>query len=275
MARINIEDSLYKDRRWTKLVIKVGCESKALGILVGAWALAQGHWLKSKSIPSKAWPAEYEILIECELANRLDDGSIYVKGSKKAFAWLEQKAEAGRKGGLKTASAKHTLPPAKRGKAAASGANPPFSLLSSLPLSSDSISNSDSSINTYPDLKNKKQATKPNTEENRKVWEAYFNAYRLRYGIDPLRNKTVNSKISRLRDSLGTEEAIKVVEFYLTHNDGFYLKKTHEIGLCLKDADTLRTQMLRGKAITSTTVRSFEKTQSYQETLDRIEKEGI
>lgn len=101
MARINIEDSLFKDARWWKLIIKVGCQYKGLGYLTKAWILAQEHWIEYGNVPSKAWPEELDILIEMELAVRNDDGSVYVKGSKKAFSWLEQRVEAGRKGGLK------------------------------------------------------------------------------------------------------------------------------------------------------------------------------
>jgi len=99
-------------------------------------------------------------------------------------------------------------------------------------------------------------------DENRKIKEAYFNAYRLRYGIDPVSNATFNAQVSNLRKKLGTDEAILVVEFYLTHNDSFFIKNTHAFGLCLSSADTLRTQMLRGKAITMQDVRNFEKTQN-------------
>ena len=95
--------------------------------------------------------------------------------------------------------------------------------------------------------------------ENRKIKEAYFNAYRLRYGIDPVSNQTFNSQVSNLRKKLGTEDAVKVVEFYLLHNDGWYLKNTHAFGLCLSNADTLRTQMLRGQPITSLHVKQLEK----------------
>lgn len=101
-------------------------------------------------------------------------------------------------------------------------------------------------------------------DENLKIKEAYFNAYRLRYGIDPVQNCTFNSQVSNLRKKLGTEDSIKVVEFYLTHNESFYLKNTHSFGLCLSGADTLRTQMLRGQQITSAHVKQLEKSLEHQ-----------
>lgn len=97
MARINIEDSLFKDKRWIRLIIKTGCEHKALGILCGAWILSQTHWLRYRSIPEKAWPKDFDVLIEVELATRRSDGTVYVKGSQKAFKWLDQRSESGQK----------------------------------------------------------------------------------------------------------------------------------------------------------------------------------
>lgn len=121
-----------------------------------------------------------------------------------------------------------------------------------------------------------KNALQENTKaENRKVFDAYFNAYRLRYGVEVSKNAEINSQIARFRSKFGTEEAIRIVEFYLKHNDSWYLKHTHSFVWCLKQADTLRTQMHRNQPITSTMIRSFEKSNSTQETLDRIRKEGI
>ena len=109
------------------------------------------------------------------------------------------------------------------------------------------------------------------TEENRLIWNAFFDAYRERYGIEPVRNLTVNSQVSALRKKLGTEEAIKVVRFYLTHNDSYFLKNTHTFGHCLSSAETLRTQMLRGKPITGNDVRGFEQADRYNQALKKIE----
>lgn len=96
-------------------------------------------------------------------------------------------------------------------------------------------------------------------DDNKKIKEAYFNAYRLRYGIEPISNASFNSQVSNLRKKIGVNEAVQLVEFYLKHNDGFYLKNTHSFGLCLSNVDTLRTQMLRNQPITSVHVKQLEK----------------
>ena len=118
--------------------------------------------------------------------------------------------------------------------------------------------------------KHKNKIEKTNIELNRKIWESYSDAYFLRYKVLPVRNQQVNGKISQIGKRLG-DEAIQVIKFFVLHNDGYYLKNLHAIGLCLKDAESLRTQMVRGKSITSNDVRNFEKTQNAVSVLKAIE----
>lgn len=122
MSRVNIEDSLFKDPRWYKLLIKCGDQYKALGMITTSWMLAQKHWLEHGCIPSKAWLKDLDLLIEIEFAEKREDGSVYVKGSKRAFEWLRQKAEAGRKGGQR--KARNKLAGASGCLAGSSGAKP-------------------------------------------------------------------------------------------------------------------------------------------------------
>lgn len=106
MARINIEDSLFKDPRFMKLMIKVWDRHKALGMVTDAYILAQQHYLNEESgrlIPLESW-AHSELgdaLILCGLAVAEKEG-IYVCGSEKQFKWLLQRQNAGRQGGKKT-----------------------------------------------------------------------------------------------------------------------------------------------------------------------------
>lgn len=96
MARINIEDSLFKDDRFFDLCLKLGSKRLALGTLLEAWILAQKHWIKFKCIPAIAWKNDLNVLIEVELAKRQEDGSVYIKGSERSFKWLEQRSNAGK-----------------------------------------------------------------------------------------------------------------------------------------------------------------------------------
>lgn len=138
MARINVEDAIYRDRRFFNLAAKVGGPEAALGAIVFAWDLAQKFWKTSqKLIPPHEWKrlGFADDILECGLAE-LRDGLVYVCGSEEQFRWLDQKVTAGRNGGLaKASAAKRTLAPAKR------------SLPSSSPSSSSSASSS--KTNTY------------------------------------------------------------------------------------------------------------------------------
>lgn len=108
----------------------------------------------------------------------------------------------------------------------------------------------------------------------KRIRDAYSECYKQRYGVDVVFNKEFNSKIKSLSLRLG-EEAIEVVKFFLTHNDGFYLKSTHSIGLCLRDCESLRTQMLRGRAITSSDIKRVEKMQQTTDLQKAYEKGGF
>lgn len=316
MARINIEDELFTDDRWINLVLKLGSKTHALGVVAGAWILAQKHWRKHKMIPEKAWSKEYDVLIEVELATRRADGNVYVKGSKKAFLWLDASVESGRKGGLarsekKAEAVKNNGSLGGRPKTPAEtkakpldisdqikqvenlsdpndnlsetkGFQPSYSYSpSSSSSSSLSSSNSDSRINTSSETveanaskKSKKKSSPEKTELNRKIWDSYAQAFSERYRVQPTRNASVNAKISQLGERLG-EDAITVVKFFLKHNDGFYLKKIHDIGLCLKDAESLHVQMQRGKAITSQDVRNFERTSNIVKLVNDAKEGGF
>lgn len=101
------------------------------------------------------------------------------------------------------------------------------------------------------------------------VWVAYEDAYFARYKTAPVRNATVNAQIKQIVSRLG-EEAIEVVKFFVSHNDKFYVLKGHAIGLCLKDAESLRTQWARGRPITSNDVRQVEKVDHFKSQMERV-----
>lgn len=283
MARINIEDSIFKDGRFIKLCMKTQSIDTALGALVRAWSLAQKWYLSDdRMIPVDEWKKQEinDLVIDVGLATLIGN-KICVEGADEQFGWLIQRQQAGKKGGLsKNEKASNAIKQQKsvpednennREVAGASGSKP-LTLTPTLTPTLNSNSNSDSNI-SLP--KGAKKKNPEESEHNRQIWEAYFNAYRLRWGVDPVRNATTNSQISNLRKKLGVDDAIKVVEFYLKHNENWYLKNTHSFGLCLKDAETLRTQMLKGKAITTRDVRSFEKQLGHMELQEELKKGGF
>ncbi len=95
-----------------------------------------------------------------------------------------------------------------------------------------------------------------------KAWEAYSEAYEFRYGTFPVRNTTINSQLSNFVKRIGEEESPLVAAFYLTHNDQFYVRSMHPIGLMLRDAEKLRTEYVTGKKMTTGQARQVDRKQT-------------
>lgn len=114
----------------------------------------------------------------------------------------------------------------------------------------------------------------PGTELNSLTWTAYSKAYELRYKAKPVRNAKANSLVKQIVQRLG-EEAPEVVEFYLTHNKTYYVSKLHDLGLCLADAEALRTQWFHGRAVTNADIKNFERQVERDNLNDLIERGEI
>lgn len=85
-------------------------------------------------------------------------------------------------------------------------------------------------------------------ELNAKTWEAYQEAFMVRYGVSPPRNAKVNSQIAQLVKRLGPN-APDVASFYLTHRGSNYIASQHSVGLLLANAEGLHTQWRIGRPI--------------------------
>lgn len=121
---------------------------------------------------------------------------------------------------------------------------------------------------------NKNIKSTQNENLNREIWDAYKSSYEQRYGVEPTRNASINAKISQIGKRLGAD-AVEVIKFFVRHNESFYIKKAHSVGLCLSDAESLHTQWKTGNSITSTKVKQFEsinKTQEMNELIDGMYK---
>ncbi len=111
-------------------------------------------------------------------------------------------------------------------------------------------------------------------ELNSQIWDAYREAYASRYHAEPVRNVAVNSKIAQIAKRLGVE-APAVVRFFVDHNKSFYVTKLHDIGLCLADAEALRTQWFHDKAITEKDVKRFADNNDFNNLINDIHENGI
>ena len=259
MARINIEDNFWLEI--TGVAAQMGSQDLAIGNAVRFFRYAQerakaGKFLTEDEFKQKGFA---ESLFP-DFAVRSPSG-IQARGFEKHFGWLVKRVKAGRKGGKVKSEAKRN----KLKQTVANGSN---TEASPSPSPSPNESSSDSSLFT----EREKIASRPDL--NRMVWDAYSKSYQKRYGKPPVRNAKVNSQTAQLAARLGGD-APAVIEFYLTHNDGFYLKKVHSLGLCLQDAEALHTQWVRDRPVTASLVRQFEKQQSTQNLIDMIDRGEI
>ena len=120
-------------------------------------------------------------------------------------------------------------------------------------LQSDRQSEKQKEVKTCADVQ--KPSTPPKTTA---VFEAYRDAYRKRYGIDPVRNGRTNGMLARFLDTVPQAEAPAVAAFYITHNSQWYVTKMHPINLLLQDAEKLRTEWATGKQVTTTQARQAD-----------------
>lgn len=99
---------------------------------------------------------------------------------------------------------------------------------------------------------------KGETTEGSRVWAAYEQAMLARHGIQPKRNKTTNNQAKQLVERLGVDDAIAVVQFYVAHNNAYYVRNVHPFGICLKDAEALFGQMEKGETLTQRAAQKLE-----------------
>lgn len=91
-----------------------------------------------------------------------------------------------------------------------------------------------------------------------RVWERYKSAYLDRYQTEPVRNAKVNGQISALIKRAGEEAAPNLAEFYVWHNDPYYVRSRHPIGLLLRDCEGLHTQWITGVKATTLEAKNAE-----------------
>ena len=93
------------------------------------------------------------------------------------------------------------------------------------------------------------------------TWQHYEQAYIERYSIRPLRNKKVNSQVKAFVELVG-EDAPKIAYFYVFHNNAWYIRKGHDIGTLLSDAQAIARDFYRGQQTTAKDAQQIEKQQS-------------
>lgn len=241
MARLNVEMDVFSDDRFLELVAILGDQEKAVGRLILFWSVAQKYWKRDRQmIPLEVFKRrDWQVLVDVGLAE-IRGSEVYAKGSEQSFDWLLERQEAGRRGANKTNELRHGK--TQQTSANVGKARPPSPSPSLITSSKEEVS--DELSLSAPAVSKKK--AKPKTE-GAEVWEAYADAFRNRYLVDPIRNQTTNSQCKKLAADIGKSRAIDVVRFYLKSNHPYYERQSHPIGLCLNDVQTLCVQMSGGR----------------------------
>lgn len=267
MARLNLEDRFF--REVVDLAITLGSKDLAYGMAVRFFREAQDRYKEGRGFTEEEFKElGFSEALFPKFARRVS-GGIVAAGAEKHFAWLEQKREAGRKGGksrspekirhLKQnqdeteAQPKHNRSETKQTVTSYSySSSPSFSLSSS-----DSSSHSNS--NTLRGGSATRSARAPS--QTGPTWDAYSKAYHQRHGVEPTRNARVNGMLSQFVKRVPLEDAPEIAKFYVRHNRSFYVQKSHPVSLLLQDAESLRTEWLNGRAVLTTDGRDVERKQ--------------
>lgn len=116
-----------------------------------------------------------------------------------------------------------------------------------------------------------KEITKPDGPSPTAVtWRAYKAAYEKRWGNAPPWNAKMAGQFRSFVSRVPREDAPSVAQFYLTHNDRYYVKSMHPVGLLLRDAEKLYTEWKTNRKVTDNEARSAESGDHYREQMKRL-----
>jgi hypothetical protein len=268
VARINIEECWWSDPRRAKLVkLFEGDSQRANGLAVEAWRLAQEFWKHGrKMIPVEQFEALEggSKLIEAGLAV-LRDASVYVKGSSTYLEWVNDKREAGRVGGQKSAEARRkktgSAQPKPRKHRSSAESEPKHAEPSVSGSFSGSLSASDSGSAISKD------AAKPNAGA---FIGTYCRAWKERYDARPEITGKEQGIAKRLSGSIGTERASELVESFIRMNDAWFLTKRHDLATFDQNLNAVVQFHDTGKQVTQQQARAAEGVAHAQDQLRRI-----
>ena len=101
--------------------------------------------------------------------------------------------------------------------------------------------------------------------DNVACWQAYEKAYLNRYGCLPVPNAKTRGQVATLVRYVGKDLAVALAEYFLSHNDSWFVKRRHEFGCLLNSYQQVLTDMQRGEQMTQARARQTDQTQSNYE----------
>lgn len=102
------------------------------------------------------------------------------------------------------------------------------------------------------------------------VWDFYDAAYTARYGHAPTRNAKVNGQIANFVTRVPANEAPEIAAWFVTMDSAYYIRKCHSIDCLLADAESIRTQWLNKRVVTSTQARMADQSASTSSAFERM-----
>lgn len=107
------------------------------------------------------------------------------------------------------------------------------------------------------------EANKPATSRRRvravktespsaETWRCYQRAYARRWGVEPLPNARNWTLLGQFIGRVGKDNAPRVAEFFVTHNDRLYVNAKHPLTLLLRDSDKIYAEWRTGRQSSAT-----------------------
>jgi hypothetical protein len=239
VARLNIEDAIWKDERFQDLMIKTGSRHAAKGMVLELWTLAQEYWFPRRElIPlERIKKSGLQPVIDVGLAESRE-GGVYARGSEENFGWLFQRQEAGQKSAeakkakkdIEATTVERPLTTVERESTTANDSQP---LTPSLPLSPSLFP-----AQSQSQLKAQTPSGVPEIKSPVGFFiTKYVQAYQKRYGEKArpdLRGK-VQGQIKRFVQETPTERAINLIEVFCQMDDPWFKTKAHDFGTFLEN----------------------------------------
>jgi uncharacterized protein YdaU (DUF1376 family) len=128
------------------------------------------------------------------------------------------------------------------------------------------LETSGSSKESLPKARKKPKPDAEGQALRAQAWRGYSEAYKARYGDEPLRNATVNSKFKQFCGLVPIENAGEIAAYYVGLNNQFYLTKRHPVGLLVSDAEAIYSGWRTGASLSQTGARLLDRTESNHST---------
>jgi len=80
--------------------------------------------------------------------------------------------------------------------------------------------------------------------------DAYKEAFRSRYPVEPVRNASTAGMLSAVAKRIPQEDHAAIAHFFIKQNDAWYIREMHHPRCLLKDCENLLTRMKSGLNIT-------------------------